>query len=298
VRTNCPDFLSVLRNSEIPSAVSCPASAAFNDTVIGYIMTFEKAATLLVTTEPRPYPVPTAIAERYFLSAGDKVTAAVSAESDGNCFVTDIIRVNRQTKIPSNYTKHFDDMEGVSSADSVTVNRQAIRLGSTTMVTVKQNESISDKIGAFIAQCGAVKSIKIALGIQEKRENLNRMLANGCDYGYMTEVSQPLKQQLMIMLTAFFRAKELAEQGHRVFLFINSFEKLLFLLNSAIVAQNDLPDSCAMYNAERDMAKVIRSSKALADGGSLSIVGSFTANGGAGTADFRRRIETMCDFVI
>jgi transcription termination factor Rho len=291
------DSLSIFDIDETPAAVSSPASAFFNDTVVGYVLTFRSTA-ILITTNPQPYFISNDIVNKYFLSTGDKVTASVSMESVNKYIVTNIIRVNSQAKIPSNYTKHFDDIAGVTTGRIIRVNGKTIKLGSTAMVSMKQNEFALEKITMSVSQCSGAKTTKIILGIQEKQESLNYILSNGCDYGYITTVAQPLKQQLMLTLTAFFRAKELAERGHDTILFINSFEKLLFLFNNAIIARNDLPVSPPLHYAERDLSRIIKTSKVLPNGGSLTIFGFFHKDGSPNNEIMHCRIATECDFII
>lgn len=292
---NC---LSVFIDRKIPTMVCSPASKFFNDTVIGYVLKLKEDTTILVTTNPYPYFIPEDIANKYFLSTGDKISATVSADGARRHIVTGIVRVNRQDKVPSNYAAHFDDIPGIPSTGTITVNGQKVSLGSTTMITIKQNDLTNERVADIITRANAPRAEKISLGVQEKPENLTYLVSHGCDYGYNTTALQPLKQQLMITLTAFFRAKELAERGHNVLLFFSSFEKLLFLFNNAILDCFVGAKANTLQNAERDLMRIIKSSKTLPNGGSLTMLGFQIKDGHVDDPNLRHRIATMCDFVI
>lgn len=190
MEVDCYNFLSVLTNDDSSAMVNNAASALFNDTVIGYVLTFRTATAVLITTNTQPYFIPADIVSKYFLSTGDKVCATVSMESTNKYIVTNIVRVNRQTKIPSNYMKHFDDITGVPTVKTIDMNGRKIKLGSTAMITMKQNEFELEKIAETISGDRTAKVTKIALGIQEKQENLNYILSNGCDYVYITKLKR------------------------------------------------------------------------------------------------------------
>jgi transcription termination factor Rho len=291
-----PAFLRIFEEAIIPTTVESTNSPIFNERVVGYVYILQNSAAVLITPNPRPYIIPDEIAHRYFLSTGDKVTASATDSGDQNT-VLEIIRVNRQIGIPTNFTKHFDNILGSASEKMLPVFGRSVNTGKTIMLVTEQCDNVVEKIQTVTTQCDK-STVKIELEVDGRQEDLNYLLSNGYDYGYLTSGRQPLKQQLMILLIAFFRAKELAENGKEVIFTINNMEKMLILLNNAIILNTGVDGTHITMNALRDFSNLIKSSKILANGGSLTIFGLFTTNDTDPNKTLLTRFSSICDYVI
>jgi transcription termination factor Rho len=293
---NYAKFLDLFADNTLPTAFESNVSTLISETVTGYVLILENDTAILITPDPQPYSISKDLSCKYFLSSGDKITAGV-VKSVIQCCVINIIKVNRQTDMPAGFTKHFDSITGVRSAAAITVNGSDINIGNTAMIVLNQNEKPIEKIRDTVSQCGS-DAVKIALGLDGREENLNYLLQNGYHYGYLTTQNQSLKQQLMIVLISFFRAKELAESGKTAILAVYNLEKLLLLLNDAITASNQLDNTKITPNAIRDFTNIIHSSKMLESGGSLTVLGFFTANDTEQNKFLFNTFSNICDYVI
>jgi transcription termination factor Rho len=289
-------LFNLFAENTFPAALESNTVPLYNEFVTGYVLTFINNTAILITPDPQPYNIPKSILQKYFLSSSDKVTAEVT-KSINQYAVTSIIKVNRQTRIPDGFTKHFDDRESVHSVATMTVNGKNINMGNTAMVVLGQGENVTEKTKDAISLCDK-DTIVIALGVDRRQEDLNYLMQNGCHYGYLATQKQPLKQQLMIALIAFFRAKELAESGKTILLSISDLEKLLVLFNEAITMGDEFDDTKITHNAIRDFGNLIRSSKTLANGGSLTILGFFIENNTEHSKSFFNILSGFCDYII
>jgi transcription termination factor Rho len=289
-------FLNLFTDDLSSATVESNSSAINSEIVTGYALVLATDTVILITPDPQPYNIPKDLLHKYFLSSGDKVTAKV-IKSIGQYSLINIVKVNRQNEIPDGFAKHFDDIDGVHSAVMVPINGTEVNVGHTAMVIINQNEEVIKRIKETVAECGH-NTIKIALGIDGRQEVLNYLLHNGYDYGYLTTQQQSLKQQLMITLISFFRAKELAEMGKNVILVVYNLEKLLQLFNNAITQSNELDNTKITPNAIRDFTNMIKSSKTIANGGSLTILGFFTASDKPDNKFLYNTFSHICDYVI
>jgi hypothetical protein len=292
-------FLAAINNErDLSFTVESPYSPLMLEQIIGYVLVMNNNSAILVHSSTESCIIPDEIVKKYFLTTGDKVTATIAKY---HRTVTEIIKVNNRTEIPTNFTKHFDELQGIITEKEISINDKTVTVGKTAIIVVdKEDDCVKEmqKIGAKLDK----DIIKITLSIGGRQENSNLLLENGCNYAYLTTKGQPIKQQLIISLLSFFRAKELAETGKTVILAINSFDKLLQLINDSIVKAENLDDKLddtglTEYTL-RDFINLVQSSKVIENGGSLTILGFFIKNESEYNAEILGKFSAICDYTI
>jgi hypothetical protein len=292
-------FLATINNErDLSFTVESPYSSLMLEQIIGYVLTTNNNSAILIHSNTEACIIPAEIVKKYFLTTGDKVTATIAKY---HRTVTDIIKVNNRTEIPTNFTKHFDELQGVITKKNIPINDQKMTIGKTAVIVVDKDDDCVKKVQK-IGQKLDKDTIKITLSIGGRQENSNLLLEKGCNYAYLTTKGQPIKQQLMISLLSFFRAKELAETGKTVILAINSFDKLLHLMNDSIIKTENLDyklDNTGITEYTlRDFINIVQSSKAIKNGGSLTILGFFIENESEHSAVILEKLSAICDYTI
>ena len=217
--------------------------------VSGYVHLLPAGNAVLIGTDLHGYPVALKVLRANTLVTGDYVEAKVMYNASRNCFVVEEI-------LKQSDGVRFDKLEGTRGERLLVVVPKPFD-------RIQEIANIADEMK---------QSKKIALLIDETQDSAD-FLRNSIHDTYVTKVNFCIQKQTMVCLLALFRAKEAAEQGESVVLFVDSFNKLFKIYNNSAY-----PDGCinpAVINSAPlvDLKGFFMSARALRNGGSLTVVG-------------------------
>ena len=231
---------------------------------------------LLICAEMLLCYIPALIVVSNNLRMGDQVQADVTYDSEKQAyFVVKVTSVNGidATKYNTDSCQSFEERKAVRADSLFNLQGKQVKLGNSILVTTPNPfDSVQ-----FIKDCAGdltgKKVHKIALVIEDTDYCKEFLTESGIDQVFATYVGNDYQKQSLMALVALFTAQHRAMSGENVILFVCNFNKLYKLYQkSAAVERRIIPGTVDVSLLE-DVKTFYTSAKALADGGSLTIVG-------------------------
>ena len=256
------------REAEIISM--CSPTPADLQTVSGYVYVVSRGSGILITAAMNTYHLPLAIVTEHELETGEYIVARADAN-----VVREIDQIHGNKK-PSEYKPTRPNR-------TLKIGKHEIKFGGRVIVTSPDKFDMIDYIADT---CKTMHDVtKIALVLEENEDTIDHLTKNGVDEVYLTRVNYNTKKKVMYALSALFRAKEHAQSGKDVILFIDSWNKLFRIYNSSVYEGDVMDVKELNIGAYTDLKSYFMEAKQIANGGSVTIVTNIT-RGGADTEKF------------
>ena len=239
---------------------------------------------VVISQELFTYFVPLKLISSYSLATGDYLEVrAVYNPARGSFSVEEITLINGigAVKYASAPAVRFEKRESVRPQVVKQLGDVKFKLGQRVLVSTSKE---FDRIGdiAVLAK-GITDCAKIALVIEENDDCVKYLLDNGVDEVFLAKPESNYKRHVLLCLTAMFTAKRRAENGEQVVIFVDNLTKLFKAYNNSSATDGQMPVAKVNIGAMTDAKIFFMAARALASGGSLTVVGY--ANGGSGTND-------------
>ena len=232
--------------------------------VSGYMHLLPSGSAVLIGVDLNGYTVSAKLLRAHNYKTGDHVEGKAIYSSQRNCFV-----VEELAKIDGDDSVRFDARDGIRPNKKCT---DEFLMGERVLVTTPKP---FDKIEFIAKTAGEVPSdaYKVALIIDETDDSVAFLQSCGIQDTYLLKVNYGIQRQTIGCLLALFRAKEAAEQGKNVVLFVDSFNKLFRIYNSAAYSDGRINPTQINLAPLVDLKTFFISARVLRDGGSLTILG-------------------------
>lgn len=266
---------SLAQTDDDVTACCCPDAGMDVRYVSGYVHmgTGCSESSQLIGIDLIGYIIPSKMIAAHKLTTGDFVEAKATFDSKQKYFVlTEILLIDG--KEPSalknkSASKHFDTMEGVRPNKTVELGELNFKLGQRVLI---KNAKNFDRIEHIVLLAKQKEYHSIALLIEEVDDTAKYVQESGVNDVYLSKVNFNIKKQVMSCLLALFKAKQLAEQGKNVVLFIDCLCKLFRIYNNSAFAEKRLMLNQINIAPLADLKGYFQSARQLVKGGSLTIV--------------------------
>jgi len=236
--------------------------------VSGYVHLLPSGSAVLIGVDLNGYPAMTKVLRENSLKTGDYVDGKAVYQPSRSSFM-----LERITKRSSGV--RFDALEGERPSVACTSEFQK---GERVLVVTPRP---FDRLNEITQIADAAKSARtIALLIDETDDSAKFLLNCGIQDVYLTKVNYNIQKQTIGCLLALFRAKEAAEKGESVLLFVDSFNKLFKIYNNSASPDGRIDPNQVNLGPLVDLKTYLLSARALKNGGSLTVVGFLNAPGG------------------
>jgi transcription termination factor Rho len=269
------DFSKIMDNDGVSSYFNSVLSQAIEPQVrdgtggetraiSGYMHILPSGTAVLVGVDFNGYPVATKLMRAHYLKTGDYIEGKAVYSPTRNSFVVE--------EVSSKCEKtRFEAIDGMRPNQTCA---GGFSLGERVLfVTPKPY----DRLEELAKTAKEIKSAhKIALLIDETEDSVT-FLREVVDDTYLTKVNYSIQKQTIACLLALFRAKAAAEQGKNVILFVDSFNKLFKIYNNSAYPDGRIDPTQVNLAPLVDLKTFLMSSRALANGGSLTVIGFLNA---------------------
>lgn len=243
-------FLSVLDDDADLYRLRSGEVGTEKRSVGGYVHLLPKGGALVVGTDLNGYSLPVKMLFEHKLAMGDYIEGQAVFSESRQMFVISEVDSN-------NSGERFDNMAGVRSSAPLRV----------LVTTPKGFDRIED-----IAKSFDKEKHNIAFLSDETDDSARHLLQSGAKEVYLAKVNFNLKKQILSCLLCLFRAKQAAEQGKNVVLYVDSFTKLFRLYNNSAYPEGKIVPGEVALGPLTDLKTYFLSGRALKNGGSLTVV--------------------------
>jgi len=234
--------------------------------VSGYMHLLPSGGAVLVGVDLNGYPVATKLMRTHSLKTGDYIEGKAVFNPNRNSFVVEEVSSKCENV-------RFESIEGIRPSQACT---GGFAMGERVLVVTPKP---FDRLDELTKTADAIKSAhKVALLIDETDDSVTFLKGTMNDI-YLTKVNFSVQKQTIACLLALFRAKAFAEQGKHVVLFVDSFNKLFKIYNNSAYPDGRIDPSQINLAPLTDLKTFLMSSRALSNGGSLTVIGFVNAPG-------------------
>jgi transcription termination factor Rho len=264
--TNNQSTYSLLLDSDKDIAHSVQSSEKDSydlpKTVCGFVHTMPKGHAILICADLVGYHIPPTIIAKYNLLMGDYITADISYDESIKSLA--VSKVAGRDK-----TQRYDILPGSLPTEADNIAGIDFMHGSRILVVNSNNQS---RIKIIQNSISNTNTTKVALILDENDDIANHLKSVGINEVYNSRVDNSIRKTVMVCLYAIFRAKQLAEQGNRVVLFVDNLKKLFSTYNNSGFADGKIIPTVINTAPFADLKTFFGSARALVSGGSLSIM--------------------------
>ena len=249
----------------------------------GYVHLLDQGNAIFITDEHQSYLITIEFTLYFRLKTGDRLQARVSYNSDcNNKVVCEIIKVEHVNydQAPMHKTNRSLDLSG-----------NTINLGTSIMIPATDNTDIANKINQ-IAHTLPDDIAPILLSFDGRPTNYDLPTT------YFTKPNYTNKEKLMTCLLAFFHAKQQADIGKSVVLFIDSLDKMFFIFNNCMQAAGTIDPNMISTAAVMDYENILYCSGNLQAGGSLTLIGTHQSGVTPQQLQITDRLHQIMDRII
>jgi transcription termination factor Rho len=236
--------------------------------VSGYMHLLPSGNAVLVGLDLNGYPALTKVMRENCLKTGDYVDGKAVYQPSRSSFM-----LERITKKSDGV--RFDALEGLRPDTACTSEFQK---GERVLIVTPKP---FDRLNEITRIANTIKSAHtIALLIDETDDSAKYLQDSGIQDVYLTKVNYNIQKQTLGCLLALFRAKEFAEKGENVILFVDSFNKLFKIYNNSAYPDGRIDPNQINLGPLVDLKTFLLSARALKNGGSLTVVGFINSPSG------------------
>jgi|GEM_PF-1801981 len=242
--------------------------------ISGYVHLLPKGGAIVVGIDLFGYNLPVRLLTAKGLKMGDYIEAsALFSESRQSYIVNEIFSVQGGV--------HFDNLDGVRSKNPMRILISAPKgfdriEDIAARVSPGRSENSEQAGKDKTKQAGGSKTVgndyNIALLIDENDDSAKYLRTVGVNEVYLAKVNYNLKKQVISCLLCMFRAKQYAEQGKNVILYLDSITKLFKLYNNSAYPEGRIVPGEVALGPLVDLKTFFLSARMLENGGSLTIV--------------------------
>lgn len=260
-------YVPLLLEPELDFGVASTTDTLSCFHVAGFVHILKEGGVLL-STDLRVFKITPMLCSKYQLQMGDYIQADTAYSPERKePVVSEIYTING---INSHAYKNDKVLEFIRPHREDRLGEHSIKLGSRILIT---SDKSHDRIKCMLSRPPEVANYRIALVIEEGEDAINHLLENGMTEAFLVKPDLNLKKQVALCLFALFKAKQQAESGHDVILYIDSLSKLYRIYSKVAAATYQLDLSKVSLAPLADIKSFFLSSKAIKDGGSLTIKG-------------------------
>jgi transcription termination factor Rho len=272
-------MVSVFGADEPAARVNSPMQSGQNTRLVsGFVHILQTGNATLIGSDLNGYKISSRIISSYGIIMGDYIEAkAIYNDARSMFFVEEIQAINGAAATSGSgrtaVDVHFDCMAGVRPTHSMKLGEYDIKMGQRIMLLSPKTYDRIESIKNFALSMKDVKDIcTVTLLVEETDDSLQYLIGEGFTHVYLSKVNYNIKKQFMSCIFALFTAKQLAEQGKNVVLFIDSLNKLFKTYNNSTFTDARVNLHQVNLPSVADLKAYFLSARQLARGGSLTIV--------------------------
>ena len=260
----------------------CPIVGDFQE-VSGYVHVLKEGSANLITDDIQLLSISSNVVLSNRLSMGDYVVGLASYDIDRKKnMVKQVELVNNlcPKTHKKNPGKRFDATIPSRPSNMAKGFGTEFKLGSRIAIKTKKTFDRTDHIIACIEELKSQDIKTIALIIEECESVVPHLTNGGVDHVYITSFNFNPMKQVLVTLLATFQAKNLAEQGNNVVLFVDNLSKLFKVYNKAMGTKFGQESSHLLeihgsinVSALSDLKGILMSAKQVHGGGSITVTG-------------------------